>query len=239
MKIPSPTIVLGPLCACAVFMSASELWSAPGPNAETLKWEMLVANKLKQEPPPPGSVLCIGSSHMALWKTIQADLAPLHVHNYGIEGSRMSHAAELFVPKFVVPFKPRAVILYEGSNDLSINKTPEEVLAQFRLVYERIHDALPQTRLYVLGLVPSPGRGFARWDAIRDTNHLIRRECEANPWIKFLDTTTPLMTSKGLPRPECFLPGNSHLTEAGYEVWASVVAPAVVPVELPFEVPEK
>ena len=239
MRILPPPVRVIAFCLCGAFVSTPVLCSQPGPNADTLKWETLVANKLKQESPPPGSVLCIGSSHMALWKTIQTDLAPLHVHNYGIEGSRMSHAAKLFVPKFVIPFKPRAVLLYEGSNDLAADKSPGEVLAQFRLVHEQIHEALPETRLYVLGLVPNTGKRFERWDAIRDTNNLLRKECEENPWIKFIDTTTPLMTPKGLPRPECFIPGNIHMTEAGYEAWTSVVAPAVVPTELPFEAPEK
>lgn len=217
----------------------SKLFGAPTPTAETLKWEKLVANKLKIPPPPEGSVLCIGSSHMALWKTIQTDLAPLHVYNYGIGGSKMSHAAELFVPNFVIPFKPRAVILYEGSNDLNANQTPEEILKHFRSVYRQIHEALPQTRLYVLGIVPSPGKRFDRWDAIKETNALIQQESKENPWIKFLDTTTPLITQKGMPRPECFLENDIHMNETGYEVWKSVVAPVVVPAEAPFEIPDQ
>lgn len=215
------------------------LCGAPTPTADSLKWEKLVAAKLKIPAPPEGAVLCIGSSHMALWKTIQTDLSPLRVYNYGIGGSKMSHAAELFVPNFVIPFKPRAVILYEGSNDLNANQTPEEIVAQFKKVYEQIHEALPHTRLYVLGIVPSPGKRFNRWDAIKETNALIQNECKLNPWIKFLDTTTPLISPKGMPRPECFIENDVHMNEAGYEVWKSVVAPIVVAAEAPFEVPDQ
>ena len=57
--------------------------------------------------------------------------------------------------------------------------------------------------------------------------------------MKFLDTTSPLMGPKGLPRIECFIPNNVHMTELGYEAWKSVVAPAVLAAELPFEVPEE
>jgi lysophospholipase L1-like esterase len=151
----------------------------------------------------------------------------------------MSHAADLFVPNFVIPFKPRAVILYEGSNDLNANEAPEEIFAHFQRLHQQIHEALPNTRLYVLGIVPSPGKRFQRWDAIKETNALIKEECQANPWIKFIDTTTPLISPKGMPRPECFIENDIHMNEVGYEVWKSVVAPIVVPAETPFEVSDQ
>jgi lysophospholipase L1-like esterase len=226
-------------CFLAATIQQNPLLSLPASSADAQKWESLVAKKLKLPPPPVGSILCIGSSHMALWKTIQADLAPLHVHNLAIGGSKMVHAAELFVPRLVIPFKPRAVVLYEGSNDLAAKSTPKEVLEQFQKVHQQIHEALPETRLYVLGIVPSPGRRFERWDAIQETNALLRNECKENPWIKFLDTTTPLMGTRGLPRPECFIPNDVHMTELGYETWKAVVAPALLAAELPFEVPEE
>jgi hypothetical protein len=57
----------------------------------------------QQAPPAPGSVICVGSSHMQLWKGVNEDLAPLTVRNFGIGGSRMTHAADLFVDgKFLV-----------------------------------------------------------------------------------------------------------------------------------------
>jgi len=239
MKPVRSSYLLALLCLFWGLKEPIPLWSAPAPSADQMKWESLVSTKLKLPPPPVGSILCIGSSHMALWKTIQADLAPLHVHNLGIGGSTMAHAAQLFVPRLVIPFKPRAVILYEGSNDLAGKATPEEVLENFQKVYQQIHEALPETRLYVLGLVPSPGRRFERWETIQETNALLRNECKANPWMKFLDTTSPLMGPKGLPRIECFIPNNVHMTELGYEAWKSVVAPAVLAAELPFEVPEE
>jgi lysophospholipase L1-like esterase len=172
---------------------------------------------------------------MALWKTIQADLAPLHVHNLAIGGSKMVHAAELFVPRLVIPFKPRAVVLYEGSNDLAAKSTPKEVLEQFQKVHQQIHEALPETRLYVLGIVPSPGRRFERWDAIQETNKLLQKACAARPLCTFLDTTSKLLGPNGKPRQECFIPGDIHMTEAGYQAWTSVIAPVVIPAEQKFE----
>jgi lysophospholipase L1-like esterase len=178
--------------------------------------------------PQPGGIICIGSSHMERWKTIATDLAPLTVHNSGVGGSTMKNAADSFVAKLVIPFKPRAVILYEGSNDVFGGVTPEQILENFRDVHRQIHTALPKARLYVLGIVPSPGARFEKWATIQRVNEVLKTECATQPWMKFLDTTTPLIGADGQPRAECFIPGDIHMTPEGYKVWARVVAPVLV-----------
>ncbi len=199
------------------------------------KWEALTHKKRTSVQTTPGGIVCIGSSHMANWKTFQTDLKPLTVFNMGIGGSKMSHASELFVPLLAVPAQPRAVILYEGSNDLNAGETPQDILGHFQNLYHHLHKALPEARLYVLGIVPSPGKRFERWPAIQETNALLRKECESRPWMRFLDTTTPLLGPDGQPRQECFLPNDPHMTPRGYETWASVIGPAVLEAEKNFE----
>jgi len=190
---------------------------------------------LKTTPPPAGAVICIGSSQMEFWKTVATDLAPLTVYNHGIGGSQMGHAADLFITNLAIPFKPRAVILYEGSNDIAAGISPETVLAHFKKLHAKLHEALPETRLYVLGLVPSPGKRFDKIDDVRKTNALLQKECESQPWMKFIDTTSPLIGADGVPKEECFIPGNIHMTAAGYAAWTSVIAPVVIPSEKGFE----
>ena len=189
----------------------------------------------QKEPPAPGSVICIGSSHMQLWKGVKEDLAPLTVTNYGIGGSRMTQAADLFIDNLAIPFKPRAVILYEGSNDLSGGAKPETILANFQKIHRKLHAALPQARLYVLGLVPSPGKRFEKIGDLKKTNELLAKECATQPWMKFIDVTSPLLGADGKPKEELFKPGDIHMVPAGYAVWKSVIAPVVVPAEQSFE----
>ena len=189
----------------------------------------------QQSPPAPGSVICVGSSHMQLWKGVNEDLAPLTVRNFGIGGSRMTHAADLFVDSLVIPFKPRAVILYEGSNDINAGTKPEEVLVNFQKLHRKLHAALPEARLYVLSVVPSPGKRFEKIADLRKANALIAQECASQPWMKFIDITEPLIAADGKPRAELFIPGDIHMLPAGYAVWKSVIAPVVVPAEKPYE----
>ena len=189
----------------------------------------------QQSPPAPGSVICVGSSHMQLWKGVNEDLAPLTVRNFGIGGSRMTHAADLFVDSLVIPFKPRAVILYEGSNDINAGTQPEEVLVNFQKLHRKLHAALPEARLYVLSVVPSPGKRFEKIADLRKANGLLAQECATQPWMKFIDITEPLIGADGKPRAELFIPGDIHMLPAGYAVWKSVIAPVIVPAEKPYE----
>jgi lysophospholipase L1-like esterase len=215
--------------------SAANVLTDKSPKSRVLALYEKVLAAAHKAPPAPGDIICIGSSHMQLWKTVEADLAPLTVHNYGVSGSRMSHAADLFIDNLAIAFKPRAVILYAGSNDISGGGKPEDVLANFQKLHRKLHTALPKTRLYVLSMVPSPGKRFDKIDDLRKTNELLRKECEAQPWMKFFDITTPLIGEDGQPKAECFIPGDIHILPAGYAVWKSVIAPVLVPAEKPFE----
>lgn len=223
------------LLASTVLGAADEVLTDKSSSAKVLALYQKVLAAAQKEPPAPGGVICLGSSHMQYWKSVKEDLAPLTVHNFGIGGSRMHQAADLFVDHLAIPFKPRAVILYEGSNDINAGTAPEEVLAAFRRLHGKLHAALPQARLYVLGVVPSPGKRFEKIADLRRTNALLAKECATQPWMKFIDITEPLIGADGKPREELFKPGDIHMLPAGYAVWKSVIAPVVVPAEKPFE----
>ena len=234
MKALFRSLVLLMLGLTAAF-AAEEVLSDKSSMTKIMGLYQKVLAGAQKSPPAPGSVICIGSSHMQFWKSVQADLAPLTVRNFGVGGSRMTHAADLFVDNLVIPFKPRAVILYEGSNDINAGTKPEEVLANFQKLHRKLHAALPEARLYVLSVVPSPGKRFEKIAYLRKANALIAQECASQPWMKFIDITEPLIGADGKPRAELFIPGDIHMLPAGYVVWKSVIAPVVVPAEKPYE----
>lgn len=181
----------------------------------------------EQRPIPAGAVIAIGSSHLEKWKTLKADLGGLDIYNHGIGGSKMSQANEHFIANLAIPFRPRAVLLYEGSNDLAAGATPDAILAHFRGLHQQLHTALPATRLYVLGLVPSPGKRFEKIADLKRTNELLRQESATRPWMTYIDTTSPLLGPDGQPRAECFIPGDIHMTPAGYVRWTAAIAPVL------------
>ncbi|GDY18082.1 hypothetical protein LBMAG55_14050 [Verrucomicrobiota bacterium] len=100
-------------------LAADEVLTDKSTSAKVLALYQKTLAAARKDPPAPGAVICIGSSHMQLWKGVQDDLAPLTVHNYGIGGSRMTQAEEYFIDNLAIAFKPRAVILFEGGNNTS------------------------------------------------------------------------------------------------------------------------
>jgi lysophospholipase L1-like esterase len=221
---------------------ALSLWMAIGSfvvtgdlRAEVTNWQAFVEYRSQDHPPKSGAIICIGSSQMGNWKSVAEDLAPLTVYNFGIGGSKMKDAADQFVDHLVIPFKPRAVILYEGSNDIAAGVSPEEFLEQFRKLRKKFHEALPETRLYVLGIVPSPGKRFEKWDIIKRANENIKNECAGKPLLTYIDTTSPLIGADGKPNLDYFIPGDIHLNATGYKLWTATIAPILLSAEKAFE----
>jgi hypothetical protein len=69
------------LFTLATVATAAEILTDKSPASKVMaKYEKVLA-AARKNPPSPGGVVCIGSSHMELWKTAAEDLAPLSVNN--------------------------------------------------------------------------------------------------------------------------------------------------------------
>ena len=107
---------------------------------------------------PRGAIVLTGSSSFARWRTMEHDLAPLTVVPRGFGGSTMADVLH-YVDRLVLPYKPRAVVIYEGDNDTFYSVSPETIASQLREIISKVHAALPDTRVYVLSVKPSLARG--------------------------------------------------------------------------------
>ena len=185
-------------------------------------------------PAATGAVVATGSSSMRGWHgRIAADLEPLTVIRRGFGGSTMNDVRH-FLDELVLRHRPRAVLLYEGDNDLALGATPEEVVGHFDAIVAGVHAHLPRTRVYVLAVKPS----LARWhldEAMRRTNGLLAQRAEADARLTFLDVATPMRNATGEPRPGIFVADGLHLNDAGYDLWRDAVRPVLVPAEREFE----
>ena len=160
--------------------------------------------------PPPGAVLCVGSSSMRFWHdTIAEDLAPLTVVPRGFGGSTMFDVLHYAQP-LVLACRPRLILLYEGDNDIDFGVAPAEVRAVFDRFVALVRAELPETRIYVISIKPSPAR-WARWPAMQEANRLLAEACAADSLLGFIDVATPMLGADGRPRPELFLPDMLHL----------------------------
>src|SRR3974377_2369893 len=67
----------------------------------------------KVNPPTPGGIVFTGSSSFTFWLTMEQDMAPLPVINRGFGGALIDDVIR-YIDRIVVPYKPKAVVLFAG-----------------------------------------------------------------------------------------------------------------------------
>ena len=178
--------------------------------------------------PPKGAIVVTGSSSIRRWHpTLKADLAPLTVVPRGFGGSTMQDV-EFFLDRIVLAYEPRAVAIYEGDNDTGLyGVPPEEIAGRLASIVERIHAALPDTRIYVLSVKPSLARE-AVWDQAQEANALYRKIAESNDLVTYVDVAAPLLQPDGRVMDDIFINDGLHLNEKGTRIWASTIRAALM-----------
>lgn len=184
----------------------------------------------RARPPAPGSIVFVGSSTIAHWTTLAADLAPLPVVRRGISGARLSQIAAL-LPDLIARYGPRAVVIYAGENDLagflgSKAERPEAVRASFQTFCRAVHDRVPAAPIYFLSIKPARAR-LAHAAAFNAANELVADACAADGRLHYVDATTPFLAADGGARADLFERDGIHLNGEGYRVLAEVVRRAL------------
>lgn len=151
-------------------------------------------------------------------------LGTTNVVNRGISGDDAQGIINRLVQ--ILPYKPKAIFLMCGTNDLSHELTPQQVFDNCKKVIDSILAGSPETRLYVQSLLPI-NESFRRWkrlvgktNDIPVINEKLKAYCEERNI-----TYIPLFPH--------FTRGNSnvllrtlsvdglHLSRPGYSIWAS------------------
>lgn len=176
----------------------------------------------------PVDVVFYGSSSIRMWHdSLAVDMAPLPVVGRGFGGSTMIDALN-YADRVVIPRRPRAIVLYEGDNDVGQHGVPPERVAElFEAFVQKVRASLPETEIYFVAIKPSPSR-WEHWPAMNKTNKLIRDVCEGDPLLHYVDVASPILGVDGTPRREIFLEDMLHLNRDGYIIWKRVVRNAVL-----------
>ena len=215
--------VARPSFAAPAQPAAATILPAPSP------WEGAFAAFAADDaahPHPPGGVLFVGSSSIRLWSDLESQFSDLPVViKRGFGGSQLSDCVKN-LSRLVLRYRPRAVLVYAGDNDLAAGSTPAEVLHRLADFVDGVHRELPDTSIGYISIKPSPSR-LALLPAIRTTNALIREYAENDGKIDYIDVFTPMLDSSGNPRAELFRADALHLNADGYALWKRVIAPHV------------
>lgn len=179
----------------------------------------------KVSAPPQGAVVFTGASGIRLWKTLAQDFPGLTVINRGFGGSQMEDSV-FFAERIVIPYRPKAVVIQAGGNDINAGKSPERVLADFQAWVKKVRAALPEVRLVYLGQGPSPARWEQR-EKQQKANALVREFIATQKNMAFVDIWAACIGDDGLPRPEFYVADKLHPTEEQYRVRAKLIRPAL------------
>src|SRR5713101_5929795 len=83
----------------------------------------------KTNPPPRDGILFIGSSIFRLWTGLSEQMAPLPVFNRAFGGSVTQDILDR-ADQLVLPYKPRIIVYYCGSNDVGAGESAEAIVGR-------------------------------------------------------------------------------------------------------------
>jgi len=220
------TLLIGIACASAIW-AQEPMRKSFGDPARFEKTISAFEAADKLAPPPKGAILCKGSSSMRGWHhRIADDLAPLTVIARGFGGSNYYDVLH-YADRVVLAYQPRAVLLYEGDNDVAAGIPAAQIHETFQALVARLRGRLPELRIYVIGAKPSIRR-WQKWPQMVAANALVRATCDADPALTYIDVSASMMDAYGMPRAEIFVADSLHMNDAGYDAWTAAVAPVLL-----------
>jgi len=166
-------------------------------------------------------ILFTGSSSIRLWKNLSASFPNHNVLNMGFGGSEMADLL-YYTDKLIIPFKPKQIFIYEGDNDLSLGRSPEQIIAFADSILSLIKKHLPHAEVIFISPKPSLKR-WALKEKYKDYNKQLEQWTSKKRNVRFADVWTPMIDHDGVVMQDIFISDGLHLNEKGYSIWASAL----------------
>ncbi|MFK8051681.1 MAG: GDSL-type esterase/lipase family protein [Woeseiaceae bacterium] len=185
----------------------------------------------ESNPPAQDAVLFVGSSSIRMWAPhIAKDLHPIPVVARGFGGSNM-HDVNFFFDRIISPYRPRAIVVYVGENDIAQGISPKQLLAEYESFVATVKSTLPDTRVYYLSIKPAPARRGA-WKTMSKANQLIADYSSRDAALFFVDVATPMLDASGGPRADIHIDDGIHMNRQGYKIWTDILKPVLLANEI-------
>ncbi|NQV42027.1 MAG: hypothetical protein HQ506_06700 [Candidatus Marinimicrobia bacterium] len=210
--------------ALIIFNCGPAPTAAPEVMVDPLRFSSAIADFKSADSlnrPRPNSVLFVGSSSIRGWKTLAADFPELSVINRGFGGSHMSDLI-FYLEDLVFPYRPNAIVVYEGDNDIASGKTPENILSDYNIFVSKVLERWPKIPIFFISIKPSLAR-IDFLESMAQANALIKARTEENNTLYYIDVFTPMLGEDGTPRKDIFGHDGLHMNEVGYALWTKVI----------------
>jgi lysophospholipase L1-like esterase len=201
---------------------------AGAPPGQQIRFQEQIQAFLDQDrtsPPPQEGILFIGSSIFRQWTNVKEHMAPLPVFNRAFGGSRTWEILH-YMDRIVLPYQPRIIVFYCGSNDINAGEKAPAIVARFQEFVARVHAQLPATRIFFASVHKAPQKRDA-WDVVEAVNANVQKIAAAEPLVDYVEMNPLLFDAKGEPRMELYRPDGLHFHPPAYDEFARLIKPII------------
>ncbi len=207
------------------FLPAKDSTSVKG----KLRFQSAIDAFLKEDsvqPPPMHSIEFIGSSIFRKWEQLKEHMAPLPVYNRAFGGSR-THEVLYYMDKIVLPYKPKIIVYYCGSNDAGGSVPVDSITGNIKAFFEKAERKLPGVKIFFVSVNKAPSRQ-AKWSAIDSVNAFVKNYCSLVKTRRFIDVNPILFDSTGSARMELYLDDKLHFKDDTYREFTKIIKPILL-----------
>jgi lysophospholipase L1-like esterase len=179
----------------------------------------------KTPTPANGGIVFVGSSIFQFWTHLTEQMAPLPVLNRAIAGFTTEDMLNQ-MGRLVLPYKPRIVVFYCGSNDISAGDNADPIIERTKRFLKILGEKSPDTFVYYTSILKAPEK-MDRWDIVEAVNREMERYSHQTKMLGFIDLNPVLFDGRGTLRRDLFLPDQLHFrpSSTAYPEFAQIVKP--------------
>lgn len=178
-----------------------------------------------QASPEHGGIVFTGSSIFQFWTHLADQMAPLPVLNRAIAGTVTQDMLNR-IGQLVLPYQPRIVVYYCGSNDVSAGEDAGPIVERTKRYIQILHEKSPNTFFYYTAIQKAPEKQ-ARWDVVEAANREMERYSHQASNVGYIDLNPVLFDSRNNVRENLFLPDGLHFRpdSTAYLEFSQIVKP--------------
>jgi lysophospholipase L1-like esterase len=178
--------------------------------------------------PERGGIVFTGSSIFRFWTHLGDQMAPLPVLNRAIAGTVTQDMLNR-IGQLVLPYQPRIVVYYCGSNDISVGEDAAPIVERTKRFIQILHEKSPNTFFFYTSIQKAPEKR-ARWEVVEAVNREMERYSREAVNIGYIDLNPVLFDSANNVRENLFLPDGLHFRpeSTAYLEFSQIVKPVLI-----------
>lgn len=178
------------------------------------------------------AILFLGSSSIMFWRTLENDMAPLQVRNYGFGGAKFRDINQ-YLNRLLALSRPRGLVLFAGTNEIAGRKPAQanQILEGFKNFVAKVRSDFPDLPIIYIAITPTPLR-WRHWNIANESNALIKRFIDCNNQLTYVDIAPSLIGTDGKPNRSFYHMDGLHPNAKGYELWTRLLRPILCSINL-------